>query len=197
MASEPAGMFEEFDESGRRPDSSDLLRALVVRPARPEDADEIGRISAAREGGDVEEHRVAVRRLLEDSRGDRSRLVLVATLGDRVIGFGKARYLRSEGRTSVGETPDGWYLTGVIVDSEHRRRGVGARLTAERLSWIADRDDAAYYFANARNRVTVALHEGFGFVEVARGAEFGGVSFTGGEGVLFKADVKPGQWRAP
>jgi len=197
MASGPAGMFEEFDESGKHPDSSDLLGVLVVRQASLEDADEIGRISAAREGEDPEEHRAAVRRSLEDSRGDRSRLVLVATLGDRIIGFGKARHLKSEEGGSGRETPDGWYLTGVVVDSEHRRRGVGARLTMERLSWIADRDDAAYYFANARNRVSIALHEGFGFVEVARGSEFAGVSFTGGEGVLFKTELKRGQWRAP
>jgi hypothetical protein len=38
------------------------------------------------------------------------------------------------------------------------------------------------------NRVSIALHRPFGFVEVDRAASFAGVSFTGGEGILFRAD---------
>jgi len=45
MTSGPTGMFEDFNRSGRLSDSSDVLSALVVRPARLEDADEIGRTS--------------------------------------------------------------------------------------------------------------------------------------------------------
>ncbi len=46
-----------------------------------------------------------------------------------------------------------------------------------------------FYFSNARNRVSIALHRRFGFTEVARGAEFAGVSFAGGEGILFQVDL--------
>ena len=32
------------------------------------------------------------------------------------------------------------------------------RLTAARLAWIAERSREAFYFANAKNQVTIELH---------------------------------------
>jgi len=189
-------LFEEFDKSGSPSNSSDLLAELVVREAVVEDADAIGRISAEREGGDTQTHCAAVRQSLEDLGNDRSRLVLVAEFGRRVVGFGKARSIGERPKVELRETPEGWYLTGVVVAPQYRRRGIGTRLTADRLRWIAERSDMAYYFANARNRVSIALHEAFGFEEVARGTEFAGVSFVGGEGVLFKVDLTRSPWKA-
>ncbi|MCK4511080.1 GNAT family N-acetyltransferase, partial [bacterium] len=60
-----------------------------------------------------------------------------------------------------------------------------------------ERSRFAYYFSNARNRVSTALHERFGFVEVARGSELAGVSFVGGEGILFQLDLARSAWRTP
>ena len=37
--------------------------------------------------------------------------------------------------------------------------------------------------------MSIVLHRRFDFVEVVRGSEFAGVSFVGGEGVLFRADI--------
>ena len=189
MDQENASLFEQFVESGNTPDSSCLLGQLVVRPARMQDVEALGRISADREGGDAQAHSAAFRRSLEDGGAGHRRLTLVAELERDVIGFGKVRYLSEEHGAGVGASPEGWYLTGVVVDPRFRRRGVGCRLTGERLRWIAERSDAAYYFANARNRVSIALHESFGFTEIGRGAEFAGVSFVGGEGVLFEVDL--------
>ncbi len=189
MDRENAGLFEKFDEPGSLPDSAGPLAELVIRPAREDDADALGRISADREGGDVQAHCATFRRSLEDPEAGRSRLTLVAELGSDIVGFGKVRYLSEDHGAGVGDAPEGWYLTGVVVDPRVRRRGVGARLTAERLKWIAERCCKTYYFANARNRVSIELHRSFGFTEVARGAEFTGVSFAGGEGILFRADL--------
>jgi aminoglycoside 6'-N-acetyltransferase I len=189
MDRENAGLFERFDESGSLSGSSGLLAELAIRPAREEDTDALGRISADREGGDVQAHRATFRRSLENPEAGRSRLILVAELGSDIVGFGKVRYVSEEHGAGVGATPEGWYLTGVVVDLRVRRRGVGARLTAERLKWIAERSCEAYYFANVRNRVSIELHRSFGFAEVARGAEFAGVSFVGGEGILFRAGL--------
>ena len=127
--------------------------------------------------------------LEEAEEAGRTALILIAATEAGVVGFGKARYLMpAEG---IGPDPslEGWYLTGVVVDRRFRRRGVGARLTAERLRWISRRSDSAYYFSNVQNRVSIALHERFGFVEIARGPTFAGVTFTGGEGILFRADL--------
>ena len=62
-------------------------------------------------------------------------------------------------------------------------------LTRQRLAWISERADEAYYFSNARNRVSVDLHRQLGFVEVTRDFAFPDASFEEGEGILFRVDL--------
>jgi ribosomal protein S18 acetylase RimI-like enzyme len=197
MEDEADRLFEELDEDCHRTGGPDLHASLTVRPATSQDAEPLGRLSAEREGGDAGEHRAAFTRAIESDEHGRSSLVLVAEVEGDVVGFGKARHL-GESRSEQGDVaPEGWYLTGVVVDSRFRRRGVGSRLTAERLKWISERSRFAHYFSNARNPVSIALHARFGFVEVARGSEFAGVTFVGGEGVLFRADLTGDDERIP
>lgn len=115
------------------------------------------------------------------ARGER--LLLVAEVGGVVAAFGQAHRLDEH---PVDHAPAGWYLTGVTVLPDHRRSGLAHRLTAARLAWIAERSDAAWYFANAHNAASIRLHEGFGFVEVSRAPSIHGVSFDDGEGVLLR-----------
>jgi ribosomal protein S18 acetylase RimI-like enzyme len=178
-------LFEKFDDAPRDLRSSGPASEVSIRPACMSDARAIGRISAEREGKDSEEVIAAVERALASDSIGQGDVVLVAEVDGFVVGFAKAQYREEE---SEG-LPEGWYLTGIVVDPRFRRRGFGAKLTAARMRWIGDRGTAAYYFANAMNRVSIALHEEFGFVEVVRDSSFGGVSFVGGEGILFKAAV--------
>jgi aminoglycoside 6'-N-acetyltransferase I len=197
MEHENPGLFEQFDEAPRDPDKGTLLGEVVVRPAEMRDVHAVGRISAEREGQDAEKHTAGCRRELECGEAGRSLLLLVAEVDRNVIGFGKARYIDQGDEPGAGATPEGWYLTGVVVDPRFRRRGVGSKLTVERLRWIAERSRFTYYFANARNRVSIALHDRFGFTEVARGAKLAGESFVGGKGILFQVDLDRSPWRAP
>jgi aminoglycoside 6'-N-acetyltransferase I len=178
-------LFEAFDETSRCPAASGRAPDITIRRALASDAAAIGRISADREGRDHAEVIAAVERDLADDSLGRNRVVLVAEVDGSVVGFGKVHYRRAE-----TDLPEGWYLSGVVVDPSFRRMGVGARLTAARMRWIAERGSAAYYFANAMNRVSIALHQGFGFVEIARAPAFGSESFVGGEGVLFRAELE-------
>jgi len=187
---EDQDLLETFDPSGRRAHGSPLGLRLTVRAAGASDADAIGRISADREGRDRHKVISAVRRSLEDKSMGEGSLILVAEVDGRVVGFGKARYLSSSSSSGADALPGGWYLTGLVVDPRFRRRGIGTRLTSERLRWIAERSRRVYYFANARNRVSMALHDAHGFVEIARAPQFGEVTFVGGEGVLFAADLE-------
>lgn len=86
----------------------------------------------------------------------------VALDGGRVVGF--ARVARS---SASGVLPRGWYLAGVVVRVDHRRRNIGTRLTALRLAWLRSRARTIYYVANARNRASQRLHERMGFALVA------------------------------
>ena len=197
MKQENAGLFAEFDDSASARDTQGLSGEFRVRPAEISDTDAVGRISAEREGGIAREHAEGFRRELEYGRTQGKAMVFVAELDGQVIGFGRVQYREGEATMPEGGLPGGWYLTGTVVDSRFRRRGIGTRLTAARMRWIAERGSAVYYFANARNRVSIALHEGFGFIEIARGPAFGSESFVGGEGVLFKAELGGSEWRAP
>ncbi len=63
---------------------------------------------------------------------------------------------------------------------------MAAALTRARLDWISNKADEAWYFANARNAASIALHESFAFEEVTRSVSFPRVAFDGGEGILFR-----------
>ena len=185
-----------FAEQAPKPERARPIPDLVVREALERDLEALGRIAAEREGGDPESHRTAFVTLLRDSVPAGDGRLLVAVMGDDVMGFGKvARFrhsLNAEAGLASDIAPEGWYLAGVVVSAEWRRRGVGDRLTASRLEWIARRATRAYYFVNARNTVSIDLHRRFGFIEVTRQFSFPGASFEGGKGILFEAELAPG-----
>jgi hypothetical protein len=96
MDQESAGLFEEFDESDRPPDTSGLSNRLTIRLARMQDVDELGRISADREGGDELTQSTAFKRAIEDDGSALGPFILVAETESVIIGFAKARYLSGE-----------------------------------------------------------------------------------------------------
>jgi ribosomal protein S18 acetylase RimI-like enzyme len=127
-----------------------------------------------------------MRRALERAeRSDRS-LLLAASQEGRIVGFGRAGHHLPPADSPPDAAPSGWYLLGVIVAPEFRRRGMAFELTRARLAWTAPRCETAYYFVNARNRASIDLHARFGFVERTRRFSFPGVAFQGGVGVLFE-----------
>jgi ribosomal protein S18 acetylase RimI-like enzyme len=114
---------------------------------------------------------------------DPERLLLVAESGSRVAGYGRAMRFRPAAGAPADSAPTGYYLVGLVVDADLRRRGVGSELTRLRLAWIQERAGEAWYSANA---VSIALHARFGFSEVTRAFSFQDVTFDG-EGILFRA----------
>ena len=173
-------LFADFAPDGGRPPLTDI----TIRMAHEEDLDQVAALAQKRDGGEIEAHLRNAARMLEHP--DRCTL-LVAEDGDAFLGFTKCEYL-----SNWGNAPKGWYLAGIVVMPEHRRRGVGRELTRARLQWIAQRSADAYYFASAQNRVSLALHRPFGFQAVTRDLEIPGIGFTGGVGILFRADLSHG-----
>ncbi len=189
MTGDPDRLFATFSAAPSVPIAKRATRNAIVRPARRDDIDTLARIAAEREGGIADTHTASFESAIAHAETERNSLVLAADIDSRVVGFGRARYLGARDLPAGDPAPDGWYLTGVVVDPAFRRLGAGSVLTAERLRWIAERADTAYYFANSRNHATLALHERFAFVEIARGPTFAGTTFTGGEGILFRVDL--------
>lgn len=176
--------FAEFEfGAGRCPrlgDSSDL----VIRPAHESDLAAAAAIAAAREGAPIERWVAAFGRTHKKGSLGQT-LFLVAAHEDRIIAYGKAAHFSPPEGSPPNVAPEGWYLTGVVVHPDYRRRGVGSQLTIARLDWIGERSDRAYYVANERNRVSIALHRAVGFVELTRDFHHPYVRFEGGAGILF------------
>jgi phosphinothricin acetyltransferase len=116
------------------------------------------------------------------------RLLLVAEVDGAIAAFAQAHHLDEH---PDDHAPAGWFLTGVTVLPRYRRQGLGLSLTTARLEWIAQHADAAWYFARADNDASIGLHTGLGFVEVSRASSIHGVTFTGGEGILFRRTLAP------
>jgi ribosomal protein S18 acetylase RimI-like enzyme len=155
---------------------------LATRAATADDVPALAALRATRDEVSVEMAAAAFdRQLLRAREGDA--LVAVATIGDVAVGYGVVE------RLSIPGLPPGWYLGGVVVAPEHRRRGIGLRLTQERLAWIADRASQAYFFVNERNRPSIDLHARLGFRELIRDIRVPGLSFTNGVGLLFGVDL--------
>lgn len=123
----------------------------------------VAQLHATRQGAPLAKSVSQVLGWLDDDR----RLVLVADHDEQVHGYASATFLNAEAGDGLGVP--GWYLSGVVINPASRRRGLGAQLTAARLDSIDEKADTAWYFVNAENRASIALHDKFGFVEHARG----------------------------
>jgi len=176
--------FAEHASGSAKPalTESDGLR---IRAATEEDLARLAPIWAEREGCPLERALEGFTQFFAAARAGRALLIL-AEVGTSAIGFGKASYFTPPAGSASNMAPEGWYLSGVVVSPRYRRRGVGGRLTAARLAWIAGLgSDTAYYFANVRNRVSIDLHRAFGFQELTRDFSHPHARFEGGPGVLF------------
>ena len=167
---------------------------LAIRPARRSDAAPIGRLIAEREGRSMESGVDEAQREIARSESDEPFLLCVAEADEKIISFGRCGWLdpRPAGKPHAAQNaaPCGWYLMGIIVAPAFRRRGVGFELTRYRMRWLATRAREAYYFVNARNRASIDLHEKLGFTELTRDFTIPKVSFTGGVGILFRAELR-------
>ncbi|WP_404433403.1 GNAT family N-acetyltransferase [Microbacterium lacus] len=163
--------FAEWSDAPQRA----RIERLKLHDARPLDAPRVNEIQVA--AGRTE---VNLERLIADA----DRHLLVAECDGRVLGWAAIHYLsRSDGLAGRGH-----YLAGVTVDPPERRRGVGLALTRARLDWIWERADIAWYFVNAQNTVSIALHENLGFELVGTSAGVHGADFSGGLGLIFRAE---------
>lgn len=160
-----------------------MTPTFLVRHARSDDVPSCTALAlVAAPGSDASLWRAS---LLEDVESP-DRLLVIAEYGTAVIGYGRVLLFVPERDAPPRIAPRGYYLMGVVVHPDYQRRGVGAKLTQARLDWISQHSDVAWYFANARNAASIALHASFGFEEVTRSFSYPRVDFEGGEGILFR-----------
>ena len=141
----------------------------------------------SRTGGPAEKRVELLRGDLEDP--DRYVAVACAGADDEVIGYGGVIRHVLLPEHPPGTAPTGYYLIGLIISAEWRRRGIGELLTVERMRWAAERADHIYYFANLANGAILDLHEKFGFEEITRDFSFPRAPLKPGTAVLLRAPL--------
>jgi ribosomal protein S18 acetylase RimI-like enzyme len=168
--------FAGFDEHG----AQEPWRDIAIRPFESGDAKECADLLAARQSWPPERALEAVR----DWGDDQLRHVLVAERRGRVEAYGKTEFLSPN--EQGGRAPTGWYLAGVVVAPEARRHGIGLTLTRERIRSLRGVASEVWYFVNAQNRASVAMHERLGFILHTKAFTIPGVTFRDGAGGLYR-----------
>ena len=144
---------------------------VVFRPAVVEDAEALADIWVARVGGDRDQAIERSGRVIESAEGEA--FLLAAEVAGVLVGYGRIlRFLKPEDSPAT-TVPSGWYLLGLGVRQDMRRRGIATELTRRRLEWMRERAiERALYFANDDNEISIRLHEKFGFKRVRRGVTY-------------------------
>jgi ribosomal protein S18 acetylase RimI-like enzyme len=165
----------------------------VIRLFSLSDLEAVTALAVLHSGGDEAEWAES---LTADFTEDQ-RVLMVVELDQRVVAYGKARCFKAPPDCAEDVAPDGYYLSGLVVDPRYRRRGVGTALTRGRLMWIRVRAPEAWYFTDSNNLASLELHERLGFRETSRDFTFPGVGFDGGTGVLSRLVFAPRGSRQP
>ena len=181
--------FEDYKHRKLTDPKSTLPTDLVIRPAIPDNTDQLAKIAYDRDGGEFIQLENRFKHEITNLESTDDGLLHVAEWKSGIIGFARVKYFKPVSSAPTSTSPEGWYLTGIIVSPKYRRQGIASLLIQARPDWIAKRSGQAYYFANGQNRVSIELHRQFGFIELTRDFVYPDVEFTGGEGILFKADL--------
>lgn len=189
-------LFAEYKPGPMRRRPAVLSLELQVRPAKAQDLEALALIAAEREGQSHAEALQAIHACFAKASELERPLLWVAQWQNELLGFAKLRYFQLPAETPPADLPNlvptGWYLGGIVVAPQYRRLGVGKALTQARLNWLRSQPcDSVFYCVNAQNLASMDLHRAFGFVEISRDFAFPGMSFSGGQGILFKADLPP------
>lgn len=154
--------------------------AVELAGANEDDVPYLAALQAAARGGTVPEWAERIARLAD---GELSAVVL-ARVARALAGYANVTFLPEHPGDGA---PPGYYLAGITVAPEWRRRGIATALTQWRMTWAWKRGPEAWCFVSAANRASLDLHHTLGFEEVRRGPSFQGVTYDCGEGVLLRA----------
>ena len=161
---------------------------LVIRPLEAADVPAAAAIIAGCADGDAAHHAGLLERRLARRKADD--VQLIAELSGQIAGVGRATYFEPAEDAPENAAPSGFYLLGVNVDPEQRRRGIGRALTQARLTWIARRAPVAWFFTDADNEASIRLHEAFGFRRNTGDFWFPTASFGPHGGLLFSLALR-------
>jgi GNAT superfamily N-acetyltransferase len=174
-----ARLFADYE-----PNTAGAAAEISVAPIDRAHLDECAALAVERDGGDETCWKASLERYLDAD----DRVAFIALIDGRVTGYGTAGWFEPSHSDRAAQIPDGWYLLGLIVAPQSRRKGVGRKLTAVRLTWLATRTSLVRYFVSSANRASIDLHAELGFQLTGSDIEVPGVTFTA-EGQLYSIDL--------
>lgn len=136
-----------------------------VRTAIEADAGGIVAVWLTRHEGDREASMSRIGEEIGMAQRAEGRIVLVAVLKGEVVGYGRARLWTAEEVAGHLNCPAGWWLSGSLVLSACRRRGIGRTLMSRRLEML---NAPVHSMVNATNRASLGCHYASGFEDVTR-----------------------------
>lgn len=154
----------------------------LIRAAEVADLPACAALSVSHSGGRVAD----VERRLREELARPDRWLLVAVVDGAAVGYGRISEHRPA-EPGPRDAPAGYHLGGLVIEPARRRQGIGAALTRARMDRVFAMADEVWYFTSATNAGSIAMHARLGFIEVTRDFRFPGVTFTGGQGILFRA----------
>jgi ribosomal protein S18 acetylase RimI-like enzyme len=131
----------------------------------------------------------AWRAALRDDLEQPQRCLFIAEAGTTLLGEGRVRHFQPPPGAPASTAPAGYYLMGVGVLPAARRQGIARQLTLARMAWIASRSDTAWFFTEATNHASLALHASLGFREITRDFTYPGITFPAGTAILSAATL--------
>ena len=159
-----------------------------TRLAIDQDIQRIAEITEEHEPKGVDSYIKAFQDQISQNKEEDSYAFIFSTLfEDEVVGHGKL-FKYSSGDMEVDfESPEGWYLNGIIVDPAFRRKGVAKELLKYREDFISQIDEKTnlHSIVSAENEPSIKYHETLGFKEHSRAPGFLKIKLNCGEGILF------------
>ena len=168
-------IFEKYNPAA----TSKNLYNISVRLASLIDALPIAQIIAKLTSTDINRCVESIETSLQKSNF----ITIIAEYNSEIVGYSKIVYCEKE------DAPKGWYVGGILVQPNFRRRGVGEKLTEKLIEIAKSKTDTLYSFINAQNKSSITLHEKLGFVEFDRRSSIMGVTFEGGVGIFLKKSL--------
>lgn len=145
-------MFSDYDPTaiGEHCDAN-------VRVATRDDLEAIATLRSARNGRSIDHNRAEV----SAEFGRDGAQLFIAELEGAVVAFGRCKRFGDDAHPPG--RPTGWYLSGIIVQDEFRRRGIGRALVDARVKWLRQRADIAWALVARENRASLDMLEAAGF----------------------------------
>jgi L-amino acid N-acyltransferase YncA len=156
------------------------------RTVEPRDAAAIAALWVARRPQDPAQARVRAGEFIAEAL-EKGEFVAVAEEEGVLVAYARVARFERAADAARGTVPTGWYLLGISVREDRKRRGLGRALTARRLRWLREQGVAtAYYFADFDNEASIRMHAEFGFAPVREDVEFPGMRRDSKPMVLYR-----------